>query len=74
MSGASEIFVKLLGEAVDVWRPVQARHIAGNTYEISDQKYDRDSEIWEFAPGDTVDCEMVDASDGSILAATRQHS
>lgn len=69
----SEIFVALLDEGVDVWRPVKAQHLHGNIYRIEDQPYDRDTEAWQFEPGTEVVCEMVDASDGPILAATRSH-
>ena len=67
----TEIFVRLLDEGVDVWRPVKARQLHDNIYRIEDQPYDRDSETWQFEPGGEVICEMVDASEGPILAATR---
>jgi hypothetical protein len=66
-----EIFVKLLDEGVDVWRPVRAEHIQGNVYKIVDQPYDREDESWQFEPGDEVICEMVELSASDILAATR---
>lgn len=69
MTGATESFVKLLDESVDVWRPTQAEHLSGNTYRILDQLYDRDLEAWSFSPGDEVECEMTDSNDGQILAA-----
>jgi hypothetical protein len=71
MSEATEIFVDLLDEGVDVWRPVQAEHLQGNIYEIVEQPYDREAESWQFEPGAEVICEMVDSSDGKILAAAR---
>ncbi len=72
MSDLTEIFVSLLDEAVDVWRPVQAEHIQGKVYRIIDQPYDREIETWQFEPGDGVVCELTDASDGQILAAMRR--
>jgi hypothetical protein len=66
-----EIFVSLLGEAVDVWRPVQAELLHGNVYRIADQPYDRQVEKWQFEPGDLVVCELIDSSEGKILAAVR---
>lgn len=72
MSDLTEIFVSLLDEAVDVWRPVQAEHIQGKVYRIIDQPYDREIETWRFEPGDEVVCELTDASDGQILAAMRR--
>jgi hypothetical protein len=71
LTPADQIFVRLLDENVDVWRPVHAEHISGNRYRIADQPYDRHVEAWQFEPGQTVHCEMVDSDDGRILAATR---
>jgi len=70
VTGATEIFVSLLGEGVDVWRPVRAEHVHGNVYRIVDQPYDRETEAWQFKPGDEVLCELIDSSDGRIFAAT----
>lgn len=70
MTGSVQIFVKLLDEGVDVWRPVQARHEHDGIFTIIDQPYDHDTEVWEFGPGAQVLCEMIDSSDGPILAAT----
>jgi hypothetical protein len=70
MSDAAQIFVRLLREAVDVWRPVRAEHLHKNIYRIiPSQPYDREIETWEFEPGDTVVGEMIDSRDGPILAA-----
>jgi hypothetical protein len=66
---SSKIFVGLLGEGVDVWRPVQAEHVQGNVYRIKEQPYDRTVETWQFEPGDAVVCEMIESSDGRILTA-----
>jgi len=67
---ATEVFVSLLDESIDVWRPVLARRVRSNIFKIVDQPYDREIEKWQFEPGDVVVCEMIDSSDGSILAAT----
>ncbi|MDX6649959.1 MAG: hypothetical protein QOJ97_1910 [Solirubrobacteraceae bacterium] len=63
-----KIFVRLLDEAVDVWRPISAEQLDNDRYRIVEQAYDRDIEKWEFEPGETVLCEFVDSSDGRILA------
>ena len=72
MSNVVTIYMYLPDEAVDTWRPVQAEHLHDNVYRILNQPYDRDDEIWQFEPGDEVVCEMVESSDGRILAATRK--
>lgn len=66
-----EIFVSLLDEQVDVRRPVQAQHLHSNVYRITDQPYDRQLETWQFQPGDEVMCELIESSEGQILAAIR---
>jgi len=67
-----EIYVGLLDEGVDVWRPVHAKKVGPDTYYIPDH-YDpsADAETWEFPPGSTVVCEPRKTSDGIILAAVR---
>lgn len=70
MSETSTIFVSLLDEGVDVWRPVAAKPHGHNVYLILEQPYDRDLERWQFEPGDHVTCAFVDAAEGRILAAT----
>jgi hypothetical protein len=71
MSDRGTIFVRLLDEGVDVWRPVQAELQSDSSYRIVIQPYNRDIEEWEFGPGEEVVCELIDSSDGPILAATR---
>jgi hypothetical protein len=70
MTRRSEIYVRLLDEAVDVWRPVQAKNLHDDVYLIVDQPYDRADELWQFAPGDTVVCQMAELSEGFTLVAT----
>jgi hypothetical protein len=72
MTDMAHIYVALRDEGVDVWRPVQAECLGGDTYRIRSQPYDRSIESWQFEPGDVVLCEMVESSDGRILAATRK--
>lgn len=69
-----EIFVSLLEESVDVWRPVQAVRIQGNVYRILPKPPELKDEKWEFEPGDVVVCEEIESSDGPILAATKRAS
>jgi len=69
MTDITQIYIALLDEGVDVWRPVQAERLSGNTYRILNQPYVRNTESWQFEPGDLVLCEMVESSDGRILAA-----
>lgn len=67
-----EIFVALLNEEIDVWKPVKAEYLGGNRYKLC-QIYDYDPNIeqWEFSPGTIVECEIKKVQDGEILAAVR---
>jgi hypothetical protein len=64
------IYVKLLDEGMDVWRPVQAVRVSGQAYEIIAQHVD-ETETWEFLPGSKVWVELVKGADGSFPAAVQ---
>ena len=66
------IYVRLLGECVDVWRPVRAIPIEGNVYRILEQTYDRDQEGWEFEPGEAVECQLTRIGNKDLPAALRR--
>jgi len=66
----THVYVQLLDEGVEAWRPVLAEHEHDNVYRIIEQPYDRQIESWEFEPGDSVICEVVDSNEGKMLAAT----
>ena len=51
------IFVHLLDEGTDVWRPVVAEHVRGDVFRITGTPPD-DTETWEFHTGDAVRCEQ----------------
>lgn len=72
MKGSIKIYVALLDEGVEVWRPIDAERVHDHVYRIAEQPYDRDSERWEFEPGDEVICSHVEADDGVIMAAVRR--
>ncbi len=69
-----EIHVALLGEDIDVWKPVIAICVSGNVYRIIEQPYDREAEIWEFAPGAEVVCEERILSSQPALVAMHAHA
>ncbi len=49
------IYVRLLDEGVDVFRPVPAERIGEFVYKLNGYDFhDPDDEIWEFLPGTTV--------------------
>jgi len=62
------IYVKLLDEDIDVYRPVNAIKINDCIYKIidDDQKaYQEDGEVWEFKKGDIVKCSYKNLSQGA---------
>jgi hypothetical protein len=49
------IYVYLVDEGTDVWRPVSADHIGDDLYRITGTP-PNDTETWEFIAGETVRC------------------
>jgi hypothetical protein len=69
---ADTIYIPLLDEGTDVWRPAPAWNVGGNVYIVlRPDDYDPDDEHWEFPPGSTVICEERFNDDGAFLAAVR---
>jgi hypothetical protein len=50
------IYMPLLNEGTEAWRPVEASRIAEGTYRIEGQV--PDGEEWAFPPGASVRCEL----------------
>jgi hypothetical protein len=70
MSEQDTIYVALVDEGIDVWRPVAARRLSSERYLILDQDYDPATERWEFEPGTVVMCRAQDRDGRQILIAT----
>lgn len=51
---ATTVFMPLLNEGTDVWRPVKATLISPNTYRIDGEM--PDDQEWTFRPGAVVRC------------------
>ena len=62
------VYIKLVGEGVDVWRPVEATDEGDSIYRLAAAPAPEDEE-WEFPPASRVRCEMRDLSDGPALVA-----
>jgi len=58
-----QVYVQLLEEGVDVWRPVEAIEDAG-LYRLIGPPHSPDDERWEFEIGELVRCEARTFSDG----------
>ncbi len=62
------IYVQLLDEAVDAWRPVVALAEADDVYRLPDAA--PADERWEFSPGARVRCEPRQFDGEVVLVAT----
>lgn len=67
MTAIATVYVQLLLEGVDVWRPVEAKDLGGSLYRLVGAK--PEDEIWTFAVGDVVKCEDRRLNDGTCLVA-----
>ena len=59
------IYVRLLDEGVDVWRPVKAEVLGGERYRIISENTDPEVEKWEFKIGEVVHCTEKELMDGT---------
>ena len=59
------IYIRLLDEGVDVWRPVRAETLRGERYRIISENTDPEDEKWEFKTGDVVHCVEKELMDGT---------
>jgi hypothetical protein len=67
------IYVAILDEKVDVWRPVRAQKIDNKTYLIIDNEtYDPNIEKWQFPPGSQVLCEFRKLQEDEVLLAIKR--
>lgn len=66
------IYVYLLDEGVDCWRPIDAVHEREDTYRIVSVNSNPEDEHWEFSAGDLVVCERRRFADGEGLVAVRR--
>lgn len=65
MNPVVRVYVRLLDEGVEVWRPVGAAEEAPGLYRLLGPKPD-ETELWEFEPDDLVRCAPRKFSDGNI--------
>jgi hypothetical protein len=63
------IYVYLLDEGTDCWRPVSAEHVRDDVYRITGEPPDPENEKWEYLPGAVVRCRQKKLSGGDCLVA-----
>ena len=67
--GQRTIYIALLDEGTDVWRPVAAEELRDRVFRIISENPHRDDEHWEFPPGAIVRCKHRQLSGGRFLVA-----
>lgn len=63
------IFVYLLDEGTDAWRPVNAEEVSSGKFRIVSRNEAPDDECWQFNVGEVVRCEAKHLSEGECLVA-----
>ena len=59
------VYVRLLEEGTDVWRPVAAKRLPDGSFELEEPEgYDPEDEAWEFPPLARVKCTTRRFADG----------
>lgn len=67
------IYIKLLYEGTKVFRPIPARELEKNIYEVrGDEIYDPEDELWEFKPGLYVVVEEQELNGERVLVAVKE--
>jgi hypothetical protein len=61
----SIVYVRLLEEGTDVYRPVPAEQISPEVFVLSSQEVPGD-EVWEYPPGTRVKVAMKTLSEGRV--------
>ncbi len=61
----SIVYVRLLEEGTDVYRPVSAEQISSEVFLLSRQEVPGD-EMWEYSPGTRVKVAMKTLSEGRV--------
>lgn len=65
-AGAGTILMPLVEEGTPVWRPVEARKIGKDRYQIPKSVLVPDHEKWLYQPGSTVRCELRTFHDDTV--------
>lgn len=63
------IYVYLLDEGTDVWRPVEAQEVGNCVYKIVSVNTNPEDEEWQFKTGSIVRCRKMKLSQGERIVA-----
>jgi hypothetical protein len=71
-SNTDVVYVRLLDEGTEVWRPTKGIRISDQVYMLlATADYDPETESWKFPPGSIVRCEWEERSGLRVLVAAR---
>lgn len=66
------IYVRLLNEGTEVFRPTQASELGDGLYKLhASSDYDTEDEEWELLPGELVRVELYHGQTGDIALAVK---
>ncbi|MCP5468593.1 MAG: hypothetical protein H7A32_04925 [Deltaproteobacteria bacterium] len=69
------IYIKLLEEGTNVYRPVPAIEVKKNIYQVKGEEiYDPEDEVWEFKPSTHVIVEEQELEGELVPVAVREES
>ncbi len=72
MTETYKIYVNLLDEGTNCWRPVNAERVQDNCFKITSVNPDPEDENWQFTTGTVVRCEEKELSGGKALVAIEE--
>ncbi len=61
-----KVYVPLLNEGVDVWKPLKALHQKENIYKIVSENSSSSDELWQYNLNDLVKCKTKKFEDGKV--------
>ncbi len=68
------IYIRLLNEGTEVFRPTTAEPVGGAQFKVlPTSNYDPEDEEWEFVPGSLVECEQRKLEGEEVLVAVKAH-
>lgn len=69
MTERDRIYIYLLNEGTDCWRPVDAERVNKDCFKITTVNSDREDENWQFQAGAIVRCKERVLSGEKVLVA-----
>ena len=69
-----KIYVELRGEGTQVWRPVEALHVQGDLYRITQTNARPDDEDWAFGTGCIVRCKQKRTQEGELILVAHEET